>query len=139
MIQIIHVRCRTYAQANALHGTGKICMRPWMFNPRRDFGLKGILEPDVCSTLCSLILMKNFNTDATVAGTEYLAVTPCRPHWMEWPAHNVSHHDIGADSALHQPGETFVVKGWSRMVCALGIIRCAFECPEFFQATANML
>ena len=124
---------RKYATASAVSGSGKVTMRPWMFTPRKDMGLRGLLEPDAVSNLCCLILMNTFKTDATVAGTEYLAVTYCRTHWLESPLPTLSHADLGVSEDLQDPGKTFVVKGWSRIVCALGIIRFAFESEEFYE------
>eukprot|EP00435_Cladocopium_sp_Y103_P021929 s4846_g5.t1 len=101
-------------------------------------GLRGLLEPDAVSNLSCLILMNTFKTDATVAGTEYLAVTYCRNHWLDSALPTLTHADLGVSDDLQEPGKTFVVKGWSRVVCALGIIRFAFESAEFYEVRQFM-
>ena len=93
---------------------------------------------DACSTLSCLILMKGMVTDSDVAGTEKLAVTHARSYWLEKNLDIVMPEDFGAVEHMLAAGTCFLVKGWSRALCALGILRCAQESSEFMEVGMGM-
>lgn len=79
--------------------------------------------------------MRGMITDSDVAGTEKLAVTHARPYWLEKNLDIVQPEEFGAveHTNLLAAGTCFLVKGWSRTLCALGILRCAQESSEFME------
>lgn len=70
-------------------------------------------------------------TDANQGGIEKLSI--CETH----PSYKCQRCGIAADDlspdcvGLLPPMGVFMVKGWTRGVCAITVLLCAFQCEEF--------
>ncbi|CAE7264845.1 unnamed protein product [Symbiodinium natans] len=83
----------------------------------------------ICQCLTSEL---RFNTDPTVPGTEMLAIAAALPHAGCKPPWPVAASEIQEDlRGLVAAQNIMMVKGWSRSVAAVTILRCAYECRQF--------
>ena len=72
-----------------------------------------------------------FQTDANIAGTEKLAVSAIQPEIPRTHGANFHGSDI-SDTAKDclAPMSVFLVKGWTRAVCAITCLLHAWESPD---------
>ena len=83
---------------------------------------------------CHLDLL-SFQTDPNNVGTEKLAIAAAMPHIGCKPPWPIAATDIDPElRGLVGAQNVLMVKGWSRCVAAMTILRCAYECPKFFEA-----
>ena len=86
--------------------------------------------------LCQLILVNGFCTNADLPGVEKLCVTAPQAKWLTGPLKPVQPSEFGAPGKLLAGGSVFLVKGWSRSVCAVAILLAAYEEPSLLEARA---
>ncbi|CAJ1361676.1 unnamed protein product, partial [Effrenium voratum] len=84
--------------------------------------------------LSQLVLVNGFLSDANLPGVEKLCCTAPRARWLTSPLNTVKPVEFGAGSNLLDGGAVFLVKGWSRSVCALAIMFASYEEPQLLQA-----
>ena len=85
--------------------------------------------------LSQLILLNGMVTDPNVPGTEKITCATLRPEWLATPALKVSATDVGANETWAPPGSIFLVKGWNRCCCCLGVLYAMYQLPELLEAT----
>lgn len=80
--------------------------------------------------LCATIL--RFQTDANLGGVEKLSISEMRPDFGCRPPFDMSTVEIAPECAgLLAPLGAFMVKGWTRCVCAVTCMLAAYESEEF--------
>lgn len=87
---------------------------------------------EVQRLLAQLIAHKGFVTNPDTPGAEKLCVAAVSDAWLLSP--RAKFDPVDGDCSLLEPQCTFVVKGFNRASCALAVLRCAFECPDFLEA-----
>ncbi|CAL1126014.1 unnamed protein product [Cladocopium goreaui] len=76
--------------------------------------------------LCQLILLNGFQTDPNRPGVEKLVGCAVQSQWLYTPASKITSADL-SEPTLASPGKLFLVKGWNRCLCALGILYCCYD------------
>lgn len=72
-------------------------------------------------------------TDANVGGAEKLCVSSMPEDLGIRPPFAIKVDELSPESTgLLPPLSAFMIKGWSRAVCAHTIMLCGYECEEFF-------
>lgn len=90
---------------------------------------------DLQKQLCQLILLNGFATCPDTPGGEKLCVAHLNRSWLKSPPSNIrADTDLDMDPATLAPGSLFMVKGWNRAVCCLGILYSAWTNDELYQA-----
>lgn len=125
---------RHYLKGTELLTPAGAFARPWMFCPRADFGLKGVLCPETARSLAQLVMWAGFCTDPDTPGTEKVVASKMNPKWCNSPLAKIVAADISATSVgIADPHSLCAVKGWTRMVVCHAILRCGFELPDFWK------
>lgn len=75
-------------------------------------------------------------SDPNLPGTEKLAVAAIQPELVASGVSRLTVSDIvgGEGPPLMDPMSVFLVKGWSRSLCAIGCLLHAFEIPDVLEA-----
>ena len=82
-----------------------------------------------------LVALNGFQSNPDTPGCERVVGTWMQDSWLEVPQIDIEAQAIGVGAATQlNPQNVFMVKGWNRSVCALGVLWVAYNCPEFFQA-----
>ena len=90
---------------------------------------------DLQKQLCQLILLNGFATCADTPGGEKLCVAHLDRSWLKSPPSNIRvDTDLDMDPTTLAPNSLFMVKGWNRAVCCLGILYSAWTNDELYQA-----
>ena len=90
---------------------------------------------DLQKQLCQLILLNGFATCPDTPGGEKLCVAHLERSWLKSPPSNIKvDTDLDMDPTTLPPNALFMVKGWNRAVCCLGILYSAWTNEELFQA-----
>ena len=87
-------------------------------------------------SLCQLILLNGFLSDASCPGVERLTVTLAQEIWLSTPISSFRiKEDLNFDCTdLLTTGKIFAVKGWNRSVSLLSIMLACFQLPELLEA-----
>ena len=139
-----------------------VLLRPFHLPHRADFGLRGTSD-SVCCSVCKLELIKNailpletteevqhqlmqlvalngFQTNPDVPGCERMVGTWLQREWLSAGREVVPASEIANCCAnLLDAEQLFMVKGWNRSVCALGVMYMCYCNEELLQAGFNML
>ena len=89
---------------------------------------------EVQFSLAQLILLNGMTTDANIPGTEKVTCTTLQGGWLHLPALTVSQSQIHVDEKLAPPQSIFLVKGWNRCCCCLGVLWALYQRPDLFEA-----
>lgn len=71
--------------------------------------------------------MPQLRTDANIPGTEKIVVADVRPELVDRSLPELKVSDVTSPPDMMSPMGAFLVKGWSRSVCAVACLRHAFE------------
>ena len=90
-----------------------------------------MITEEVQHQLCQLQLLNGLQTDPNKPGVE---VVTClvQGAWLFKPATKLTAADL-SDPNVAGPGQLFVVKGWNRSLCAVGILFACYQNPELLQ------
>ncbi|CAL1148298.1 unnamed protein product [Cladocopium goreaui] len=124
---------KTYSSEADLAQEGtSLFLRPYMLPHRIDFGLRGTSDGEVQHQLCQLELLNGFQTNPNTPGVEKLVACSVQTSWLQKPPTQLTSADLNHPGAAG-PGQIFLVKGYNRSLCALGILYAAFDKPELLQ------
>ena len=89
---------------------------------------------DVQLLLGQLVCLNGFQTSPDVPGCEKVCCTTMKKSWILGSAPpQVDIGDLGVEGLLG-PQSLFMVKGWNRVVAALGVLMAAWETPGMLEA-----
>ena len=149
------VGCRSYVTSSEIEKPGAFIVRPWMLPHRLDYGLRGTADsvgpsieiPFLRRTLLRIleeqqhairpcILLNSFQTNPDLPGVEKLCGCLVDAKWLsQGNPMSMPLADIGCeDDNLAGIQRLFMVKGWNRSICMLGILLAAWEDEEILQA-----
>lgn len=85
--------------------------------------------------LSQLILLNGLQTNADRPGSEKLCSTFVEPGWLTSPARSFhAESDLGMADTTLVPEKLFMVKGFNRSVCTLGVLYACFQNSELLEA-----
>ena len=79
------------------------------------------------------ILLLRFQTDPNIPGTEKLAISAIRKDLVTHPQPSFRPSDLSGDdatSSMLEPMSVFLVKGWTRSLCAIVCLAHCYENPD---------
>lgn len=82
--------------------------------------------------LCQLVLLNGFQSNPNTPGVEKLVACSAQTSWLHKPPTQLTSTDLNHPGAA-SPGQVFLVKGYNRSLCALGVLYAAFDKPELLQ------
>ena len=91
-----------------------------------------MIAEEVQHQLCQLQLLNGFQTDPNKPGVEKVVGCLVQGSWLFKPATQLTAADL-SDPMIAGPGQLFVVKGWNRSLCAVGILFACYQEPEILQ------
>ena len=71
-------------------------------------------------------------TDPNTPGVEKVCCTSVIPDWLTGKKANFTIEDLDLEGLI-PPQKLFMVKGWNRSVCMLGVLLAAFEVPAILE------
>lgn len=71
-------------------------------------------------------------TNPDTPGVEKVCCTSVIPDWLTGKKTTFTIEDLGLEGLL-PPQKVFMVKGWNRSVCMLGVLLAAFETPAILE------
>ena len=92
----------------------------------------GMRTEEIQHQLCQLQLLNGFQSDPNKPGVEKLVGCLVQASWLFKPAPKLTAADL-SDPGVAGPGQLFVVKGWNRSICAVGILYACYQQPELLQ------
>lgn len=79
--------------------------------------------------------LPRFQSDPNLGGVEKLSISTMRPDMGMFPPHKISAEEISNDYGGYIDAVgTFMIKGWTRSFCAMSLMLCGWQCPEFMEA-----
>ena len=85
--------------------------------------------------LAQLILLNGMQTSPDLPGGEKLCGTYVDRSWLANPLRDLKpDHDLGMDPASLAPEQIFMVKGFNRSVCCLGVLYACYSNNELLEA-----
>ncbi|CAK9083390.1 unnamed protein product [Durusdinium trenchii] len=111
-------------------------LRPWQLPHRADFGLRGTSEFEVQHQLMQLICLNGLQTNPDCPGCERVVGTWLQKEWLQLPREEIEASDFNAPPEPLGPEKIFMVKGWNRSVCGLGVLYAAFKNKELLKESA---
>ena len=130
-------------------------LRPWQIPHRADFGLRGTSDiarylvfqgapahvvvfhfsiEEVQHQLMQLICLNGLQTNPDCPGCERVVGTWLQKEWLQLPREEIEASDFNAPPEPLGPEKIFMVKGWNRSVCGLGVLYAAFKNKELLKA-----
>ena len=82
--------------------------------------------------LAQLVLLNGFQTDPNKPGNEKIVGCSVRTKWLYNKPTTIASSQIG-EGSLANPGTLFLVKGWNRSLCCLGVLMACFQKPELLK------
>lgn len=82
--------------------------------------------------LAQLVLLNGFQTDPNKPGNEKIVGCSVRTEWLYNKPTTIASSQIG-EGSLANPGTLFLVKGWNRSLCCLGVLMACFQKPELLK------
>ncbi|CAL1168291.1 unnamed protein product [Cladocopium goreaui] len=123
----------SYSTAADLQVEGtSLFLRPWQLPHRADYGLRGTSDGEVQHYLAQLVLLNGFQTDPNKPGNEKIVGCSVRTEWLYNKPTTIASSQIG-EGSLANPGTLFLVKGWNRSLCCLGVLMACFQKPELLK------
>ena len=108
-------------------------VRNWSpLNSKGDSLIVVMTTKEVQHQLCQLQLLNGCQTNPNVPGVEKMVGCVVQSQWLFKASTKLTGTDL-QQPQMASPGRLFVVKGWNRSVCMLGILYACFEKPEILQ------
>lgn len=85
--------------------------------------------------MSQMICLSGVTTDPDTPGTEKVVCTAMQSAWLTGNASNTTVDDLELSGCgLAHPQTIFMVKGWNRSVCTLGVLLCIYQTPGMLEA-----
>lgn len=97
-----------------------------------------VSSEEIQLSLAQLILLNGLQTDANVPGCEKLTVTCLQKAWLATETNEITNAELGVSTGMAPAMSIFMVKGWNRATCALGVLYAMYTLPALLEARRHL-